>query len=116
MITLVRGAALAAAVIGAPLALAVPASADPTPGPYTGTILQAEQYNVGDTAPFTVDSCGPDCVHVVQTGAGWQMHRQGNIWTESDQRGSATLDGNSLVLTVDSVEDGHVVIGLVKNA
>jgi hypothetical protein len=77
---------------------------------------EAEQYNAGDTAPFTVDPCGPDCVHVVQTGKGWELHRQGNIWAESDDRGSASLDEGTLVLTVDSVADGHVVIGLVKNA
>jgi hypothetical protein len=44
------------------------------------------------------------------------LHQQGNVWAESDARGSASLDEGTLVLTVDSVADGHVVIGLVKNA
>ena len=116
MITFTRGLALGAALVGAQIALAIPASADPAAGAYTGTILEAEQYNAGDAAPFTVDPCGPDCVHVVQTGKGWELHRQGNIWAESDDRGSASLDEATLVLTVESVADGHVVIGLVKNA
>lgn len=116
MVTFTRGLTLGAALVGAQIALAIPASADPAAGGYTGTILEAEQYNVGDSAPFTVDPCGPDCVRVVQTGQGWELHRQGNIWAQSDARGSASLDEGTLVLTVDSVKDGHVVIGLVKNA
>ena len=90
MVTFTRGLTLGAALVGAQIALAIPASADPAAGAYTGTILEAEQYNVGDSAPFTVDPCGPDCVRVVQTGQGWELHRQGNIWTQSDARGSAS--------------------------
>jgi hypothetical protein len=116
MITFTRGLAVGIAIIGAGIGLAMPASADPAAGDYTGTIIEAEQFTVGDSAPFTVNPCGPDCVHVLQTGSGWDLHRQGNIWAESDARGSASLDEGTLVLTIDSVQDGHAVIGLVKNA
>jgi hypothetical protein len=105
-----------AALVGAGVALAIPASADPAPGNYTGTILQSDDFEVGDDAPFTMNTCGPDCIHVVQTEDGWQLHRQGAVWTETDADGTVTLDEGTLHLTLDESSGAHTVIGLVKNA
>jgi hypothetical protein len=116
MNTTTRALTVGAGLIGALIVLAIPASADPAAGTYTGTILEAEQYDAGQSAPFTVTPCGPDCVHIVQTGAGWELHRQGNAWAGADPVYTTSLDEAAMVLTVDSVKDGHVVIGLVKNA
>jgi hypothetical protein len=111
MRALAAGAVLTCAAIG----LAGTASADPALGNYTGTVLQSETFEEGADAPFTMNACGPDCIHVAQTD-GWDLHRQGALWTEKDAETTVTLDEGSLLLTLDGTNGSHTVIKLVKNA
>jgi hypothetical protein len=110
------------AALGALLTAAVwvarPSAADPAVGAYTGTMVDAGSSDLqeGSTAPFTVTPCGADCLHVVQTGTGWDLYRQGPLWVGSKNGGTVTLDENSLVFSVRSPTGNAVVIQLAKNA
>ena len=61
--------------------------------------------------------CGQDCVHLAAgSGPGWDLHRQGNVWTGTDAANfTVILDNDSLVATM--VEPGlpNVVVGMTKN-
>lgn len=110
------------AMTGAAVGQAGPALADPPSGSYTGTVLNGSGvYEEGSTAPFTMNSCGPECLHLSQSGSGWDLHRQGGNWVGSDAEGTESLDENALLLTLDpTLVNGakpkmHVVIQLAKN-
>jgi hypothetical protein len=97
------------AVAAAGLALAPVASADPAPGVYTATIIDSGKSNkVGSVPGWTVDPCGPDCVHVSTASAssGFDLHRDSLGWSGPSSDGSGTwrLEENSMVLTLTDPE------------
>ncbi|WNG94989.1 hypothetical protein [Mycobacterium sp. ITM-2016-00318] len=116
MITITRGLAVGAVLAGAAVGLAGPASAEPTAGNYTATIIDPGDSNKTGSTTWNLASCGPDCFNVNDTSKTlWQLHRQGTVWTGSDDINTVSLDNDSLILTLQ-YRDGHpnVVIGLTK--
>jgi hypothetical protein len=112
-----RKAIFAVATAGIALAPAGPATADPADGNYTGTIIDGGgAYEEGSKAPFTLNPCGPDCIHLTQTGSGWVLHRQGSNWVGQDEGDPVNFDEGSLVLTVGLKRGHRLVIGLTKDA
>jgi hypothetical protein len=115
MAILIRGLVLGVAVTGVALGLASPASAELTPGQYTGTMLDAgaSGKQVGSTKPYEAAPCGPDCMMI----SGTELHRQGNTWTgATGASNQIILDNDTLVFTI-RYTDGQpdVRIGLTKN-
>jgi hypothetical protein len=88
-----KAVVMSAAVMGAAVAMAGPATAESLEGTY---FVAAEQLqNGGFTWVFT--SCGPDCV---TEEPGNQLLRQGNSWVGTTNAGCATtIDGSSLAGT-----------------
>ena len=88
-----RFAFLAAAMAGAALGLAAPASAELTDGTYQMT------YFDGSSSPgnLVATSCGAGCRHI-QVGAAEPLdfHLQGTMWTAKAEGGMVTIDNNSL--------------------
>ena len=118
MSTFIRGLATGVAIAGAAIGLAGTASADPTAGSYTATIIDpGASHKTGSTA-WNLAPCGPDCIRIADTDkALWDLHRQGNAWTGTDQYGTQSLDNDSLILTISYPDgDPNVVIGLTRNA
>jgi hypothetical protein len=116
MMTIARGLAIGVVLAGAAIGLASPASAELTPGQYTGTMLDAgaSGKQVGTTVVWPATPCGPDCMHLGDS-PGWDLHLQGNTWTGTNQTGAqASLDNSSLILTVH-YPNADVIIGLTKN-
>jgi hypothetical protein len=95
--------AVLAAVCGATVALAGPASSDRLSGPYTATAIEGGLgMETGTVSNWTFSPCGSDCTHL-HTGGGIEtdLHLQGNVWTGADNKGCfPTLDNSSLVYTV----------------
>jgi hypothetical protein len=116
MITVTRGLALGLILGGAAVGLAGPASAEATAGNYTATIIDpGESHKTGSTS-WSLAPCGPDCLDLISPNKPlWQLHRQGNVWTGSDDTNDVSLDNDSLVLTLH-YRDGrpNVVIGLAR--
>ena len=109
-------AVAAASTVG--LALAPLASADPAPGVYTATIIDSGKSGKAGSVPgWTIDPCGPDCIHVGTASAsgGFDLHRQGVGWsgTASDGTGTWALEENSMVLTLTD-PDLVVAIALLR--
>ena len=88
--------ALAASAASAALGLAGPASAEPLNGSYTETVTGGLPLKRGVTYEVNLTPCGPDCTHWQITGApqGFDMHLQGNRWTNPD--GNVSFDKDSL--------------------
>lgn len=96
-----------AAVSIAGLALAPLASADPAPGVYTATIIDSgKSGKTGSVPGWSINPCGPDCIHVGTGSAsdGFDLHRNGPGWTGSDGSGTWALEENSMVLTLTDPE------------
>jgi hypothetical protein len=98
-----------AAVSIAGLALAPLASADPAPGVYTAAIIDSGKSNKTGSVPgWSINPCGPDCIHVGTASAsgGFDLHRNGSGWTgpSSDGPGTWSLEENSMVLTLTDPE------------
>jgi|SRR6185312_8043775 hypothetical protein len=120
MITITRGLAVGAVLAGAAIGLAGPASADPTAGPYTATIIDPGASNKAGSVNWSLEPCGPDCFRLlgVQANPLYELRRQGNVWAGSSLSGSgnsATLDNDSLILTMLIPGEPNVVIGMTKN-
>ncbi len=116
--TMIRTVAITAALAGAAVGLAGPVSADPLDGTYTAMAIKGPRGAVTTT---TFTPCGPDCVHLqTQTGAGTDLHLQGNSWTGIlpmlNGAGECTesIDKNSLVMT-HSCGSYTIVSQLTKN-
>ena len=106
-------AAVAAVIAGAAVGLAGPASADPASGNYTGTMVDGGgRYEVGDSKPWTINPCGPDCISAGTAGSPQhQLHRQGNLWIGDYE----TLDENTLIVSFHPPSGEHFAIQLTKN-
>lgn len=115
--TFIRGLAAGVLLAGAAVGLASPASADPTAGEYTATIIDPGATQEKGPWRWSLLPCGQDCVHLAAgSGPGWDLHRQGNVWTGTDAANfTVILDNDSLVATM--VEPGlpNVVVGMTKN-
>jgi hypothetical protein len=117
MITISRGITIGLILGGAAVGLAGPASADPTAGVYTATIIDSGSSNKEGSTTWTLMPCGPDCYEVADRSQTlFQLHRQGPVWTGADETNDVSLDNDSLLLTLH-YRDGrpNVVIGLTKN-
>jgi hypothetical protein len=91
----IRIALLAALFAGASAVLAGPAYADELDGTYAATATGADGSS--NTATWVLTSCGPDCRTLVWGSSVEDMHRQGTVWTSTDNDGcTTTLDENSL--------------------
>jgi hypothetical protein len=112
--TIIRGLAAGVAFAGAAIGLAGPASADPASGNYTGTMVDGGgRYEVGDSKPWTINPCGPDCISAGTAGSPQhQLHRQGNLWIGDYE----TLDENTLIVSFDPPSGEHFAIKLAKDA
>lgn len=120
MITITRGLAVGVVLAGAAIGLAGPASADPTAGPYTATIIDPGASHKTGSVNWSLEPCGPDCFRLLGTQANpmYELHRQGNVWAGNSLSGSgntATLDNDSLIFTMQIPAQPNVVIGLTKN-
>jgi len=115
MITITRGLVAGVALAGAAVGLASPASADPVSGDYTATIIDPGNSGKTGSAIWTLTPCGLDCTHLGWGSEGYDLHRQGDVWTASDGRETRTLDNNSLILTLSFPDRPNVVIGLTRN-
>lgn len=98
-----RFSVLAALVAGTSIGLAGPANAALDAATYTMTIVESNQFQVGQTQTWHVGSCGPDCRHVeVANGdTPYDFRLDGNTWTASQPAGAShgfttTVDNNSL--------------------
>ncbi len=96
MRTFTCGVIAGAAVVGAAIGLASPASAELTDGTYQMTYLASP-----DPAPVTmvITSCGDGCKHVQVVGPyePLEYHLQGDTWTAPAEDGSTkTIDNNTL--------------------
>lgn len=94
-------------VAGAGLTLAPLASADPAPGVYTATIIDSGKSNKEGSVPgWTIDPCGPDCIHVGTASAsgGFDLHRDDLGWVGDSSDGTWRLEENSMVLTLTDPE------------
>jgi hypothetical protein len=113
------GMAASAVLAGAAIGLAGAASADPTAGSYTATIIDPGASNKEGSVNWSLDPCGPDCFRLlgVQGNQLNELRRQGDVWTGVSPSGStAMLDNNSLILTLLIPGEPNVVIGMTKNA
>ena len=120
MKTITYGFAASAVLAGVAIGLAGPASADPTAGPYTATIIDAGASNKTGSVIWSLEPCGPDCFRLlgVQANPLYELHRQGNAWTGPSISGSgntASVDNDSLILTMSIPGEPNVVIGMTKN-
>jgi hypothetical protein len=118
MITFTRGLAVGVVLAGAAIGLAGPASADPTAGPYTATIIDPGASNKTGSVNWSLEPCGPDCFRLLgaQGRVLNELRRQGDVWTGVSPNGdTAMLDNNSLLLTLLTPGQPNVVIALTKN-
>ena len=120
MKTITYGCAASAVLAGVAIGLAGPASADPTAGPYTATIIDPGASHKTGSVNWSLEPCGPDCFRLLNTQASplFELHRQGSVWAGNSMTGSAntaTLDNDSLILTIQAPGDPNVVIGMTKN-
>lgn len=101
-----RMAVAGAVAIGAAVALAGPAGAEPVSGDYTFTVTEAEGKNgyppafeVGEQGHWTVVPCGPECLNI----RGEEFHLVDNAWTGSFGAGlTDTIDSKFSVWTDDA--------------
>jgi hypothetical protein len=108
---LVKQVAACVVAVGAGLALAAPAAAEPPSGTYTATVIEAPpiiSQLMGETSPAVFTPCGVDCVHIKlgnRDSFQSDLRLQGNAWigTRITPDGSETctfsLDATSMVLT-----------------
>jgi hypothetical protein len=94
MHTITRGVIAGAAVVGAAIGLAGPASAELTDGTYQITYI-------GDPSPsqnMVVNSCGDGCKHIQIVGPYEPVdyHLQGNIWTALSYGRTLTINDDTL--------------------
>ena len=119
MKTITYGFAASAVLAGVAIGLAGPASADPTAGPYTATIIDPGASNKTGSVNWSLEPCGPDCFRLlgVQANPLYELRRQGNVWTGPSMSSSntASLDNDSLILTMQIPGEPNVVIGMTKN-
>jgi hypothetical protein len=114
-----RGLAVCVALAGTAIGLAGQASADPTAGPYTATIIDPGASNKTGSVTWTLAECGPDCFRLlgVQGNPLYDLHRQGNVWTGTSLSGNnntLSLDNDSLIATLQIPGEPNVVIGLTR--
>ena len=120
MNSIVRGLAVGIVLAGASVGMAGVAAADPTPGPYTATIIDPGASNKKGSVIWSLEDCGPDCVRLLNTQAQpmSDLRRQGDVWTGISMTGDGTsfaLDNASLLLTLQKPGLPNVVIGMTKN-
>jgi hypothetical protein len=95
-----RFAILAAAMVGAAMGLASPASAELLDGTYKLTYFKVS----GPPSYVVVTSCGAGCKHIQMWG-GYEpsdFHLQGNTWTSNSKDYEETIDNNTLLGTASS--------------
>jgi hypothetical protein len=67
MKAITRGLVAGIVLAGAAVALAGPASADPTAGPYTATIIDPGASNKEGSVIWSMAECGSDCFRLLGT-------------------------------------------------
>lgn len=107
---------LALLATGTAVGFAAPASAELTDGTYTNTATESAVLKAGATSTWVVSSCGADCKHVV-TGAkrDFDLHRDGNSWTETFGSITTTIDNDSLAGEMRDESGNHHNFQLSKN-
>jgi hypothetical protein len=128
MKSVVAGLTVCIAVVGAGLASAAPASAEPPNGSYTATVTEAPPIigtMVGETSTATFTPCGQDCIHLQlgnRDSFQSDLHLQGTVWTgtrvtpDGQEVCTFSLDTNSMVLTdVCPIFGGALRRSLTKN-
>lgn len=119
--TIVRGLAVAAALAGSVVGLAVLAAADTPNGSYTATVTErGGRIRVGQTATITLTPCGADCTNlrVEGTGAAGDLHQQGDAWVGSltAENGDVCAQTLTSQLTLTSECPTHrIVMQLTKD-
>jgi hypothetical protein len=109
----IRIAALTALFGGASVVLAGPAYADDLNGTYAATATGSDGSS--DTATWVLTPCGADCRTLVWGSSVEEMHRQGTVWTSTDNEGcTTTLDENSLSGSFACAAKAPVSIQAVK--
>ena len=116
--TTIRIAALAAALTGASLGLAGPASAQLDAGNYSFTVTNDSDGDSGYGGAESVDPCGQNCVHVTERKVDYELHLKGNTWSGSydgGQCGTATVTiDNTTLAGRDTCGASWVEYQLVK--
>lgn len=113
-------AATGAVAVGAALAFACPAVAEPPSGDYTMTLTDAVDtyrpgsWRIGSHGHLHVTPCGPECIHINN----WEsdMHLQGDSWTGSSQDGCTDTINSQFTVYINTCQFWTLTWDVTKDA